>query len=176
MEKIHRPTRLIGYDTEMNVKRRETGKTSIYKLLRARTLIYAILILAIGSFMSVTLATRGDLRLSVLHDRNPLSVRLADGGARNGYTARISNMKNMARQFTLSISGVEGAKIDVIGEARHNDHQLMIEIGPDQTREIRILVATHGLQENISQQPIRFTLKDNDTGARMETQDVFVRP
>ena len=176
MEKIHRPTRLIGYDTEMNVKRRETGKTSIYKLLRTRTLIYAILILAIGSFMSVTLATRGDLRLSVLHDRNPLSVRLADGGARNGYTARISNMKNMPRQFTLSISGVEGAKIDVIGEARHNSNQRMIDIGPDQTREIRILVAIHGLQENISQQPIRFTLKDNDTGLRMETQDVFVRP
>ena len=51
--KIGRPTRLIAYDTQMNIERRMKGEASIYKPLRARTIIYAALILAIGGFMSV---------------------------------------------------------------------------------------------------------------------------
>ena len=43
--------------------------------------------------MLFTLATRGDMRLNVLHDHNPLTVTLRDGGVRNAYTNHISNMK-----------------------------------------------------------------------------------
>ena len=116
MEKIGRPTRLIAYDTEMNIKRRQCGQPSIYKPIRARTIIYAALIVAIGGFMLFTLATRSDMRLNVLHDRNPLTVTLKDGSVRNAYTIRISNMKAATRRFTLEIAGAAGAQIDLVGE------------------------------------------------------------
>ena len=116
MEKIGRPTRLIAYDTDINIKRRQCGQPPIYKPIRARTIIYAALIVAIGGFMLFTLATRSDMRLNVLHDRNPLTVTLKDGSVRNAYTIRISNMKAATRRFTLEIAGAAGAQIDLVGE------------------------------------------------------------
>ena len=115
MEKVGRPPRLIAYDTEMNIKARACGQPSIYKPIRVRTVFYAVLILAIGGFMIYTLATRDNLHLNVLHDRNPLTVRLSDGGVRNAYTIRISNMKPETRRFALDIVGVQGAQVEVVG-------------------------------------------------------------
>ena len=43
----------------------------------------------VGALMIYTLATRTALGVSVLHDRNPVFVRLADGALRNAYTIRI---------------------------------------------------------------------------------------
>ena len=48
------------------------------------------LLLAVG-VMTVALAMRATLGLSVLHDRAPLFVRLPDGDLRNGYTVKIVN-------------------------------------------------------------------------------------
>jgi cytochrome c oxidase accessory protein FixG len=176
MEKIHRPTRLIGYDTEMNIKRRECGEQPIYKPLRVRTILYAVLIIAIGGFMSATLATRGDMHVSVLHDRNPLAVRLKDGGVRNGYTVRFSNKKPETRRFTLAVSGVAGAQTEVVGVAPDAKGKVAIEVGPDQTREARVLVSTHGPAAGKGQTPVIFTVTDAGTGAVLETKDVFISP
>ena len=41
--------------------------------------------------MTVALAMRSSIGLSVLHDRAPLFVRLPDGDLRNGYTVKIVN-------------------------------------------------------------------------------------
>ena len=41
--------------------------------------------------MIYALATRSNDGVSVLHDRNPLFVRLSDGSLRNAYTVRIIN-------------------------------------------------------------------------------------
>src|SRR6476646_11335543 len=40
MKKIGRPTRLIGYDNDINVQRRIAGKKEIFKPVRARRLVY----------------------------------------------------------------------------------------------------------------------------------------
>ena len=58
MAKIGRPTRLIAYDTDINIKRREQGLPSVYNLLRTRTLLYAVIIVLVGAVMAYTLATR----------------------------------------------------------------------------------------------------------------------
>jgi cytochrome c oxidase accessory protein FixG len=176
MEKIHRPTRLIGYDTEMNVKRRQCGESAIYKPLRARTVLYAVLILAIGGLMSATLAMRGDIHVSVLHDRNPLAVRLKDGGARNGYTVRFANKKPEARRFAISVSGLAGAQTEVVGATPGDKGKVVIEVGPDQTREARVLLSTHGAGGSKGQVPVVFTATDAASGATVEVKDVFIWP
>jgi cytochrome c oxidase accessory protein FixG len=176
MEKIHRAPRLIGYDTEMNLKRRECGEQPVFKPLRVRTLFYAVLILAIGGFMSATLVTRGDMHVSVLHDRNPLAVRLKDGGVRNGYTLRFSNKKPEFRRFTLAVSGVAGAQTEVVGVAPDARGNVVIDVGPDQTREARVLLSTHGLAAAKGQAPVLFTVTDAGDGAAVEVKDVFISP
>ena len=176
MTKIHRPTRLIGYDTELNVKRRECGQPAVYKPMRARTLIYAVLIVLIGGFMTLTLATRGDMRVSVLHDRNPLTVRLKDGGVRNGYTMRLSNMQSKMRRFTVAIAGVEGATPEIVGVTPDAQGHIVIEVGPDQTRETRLLLAAPDAAGKSGQTPITVTMTDAQSGVAVEARDVFVWP
>src|SRR5579864_6104147 len=51
MKKIDRPTRLIGYDNDINVQRRITGKKEIFKPVRARTVVYASVIAAVCAVM-----------------------------------------------------------------------------------------------------------------------------
>jgi cytochrome c oxidase accessory protein FixG len=176
MEKIHRPPRLIGYDTEMNVKRRECGEAAIYKPFRMRTVFYAVLIVAIGGFMSITLMTRGDMHVSVLHDRNPLTVRLKDGGARNGYTIRFSNKKPETRRFVVAVAGLSGAQTEIVGVSPDDKGQEVIEVGPDQTRETRVLLSAHGAAASKGQTPVVFTATDAETGASTAVKDVFIWP
>ena len=106
MAKIGRPTRLIAYDTETNVKRRMAGKPPIYRPVRARTLIYAALIVVVGGAMLWQLATRRTAEISVLHERAPLFVTLSDGSIRNAYAVRLLNKRPEVRPFALTVSDV----------------------------------------------------------------------
>jgi len=139
MKDIGRPTGLIGYDTDINMQRRREGKAPIYRIVRARTLIYAAAIAIVGSIMLYTLATRSTIGINVLHERNPLFVQLADGGVRNDYTVRLLN-KGAARSFALDVSGVPGATVRIAGVDRQADGRLVVEVGQDQTREVRLSV------------------------------------
>ena len=97
MEKIGRPARLIAYDTDINIKRRQQGQKPFYSIVRTRTLLYAVIIAVVGAVMTYALATRRNDGVNVLHDRNPLFVRLSDGSLRNAYTVRILN-KSLEQQ------------------------------------------------------------------------------
>ncbi len=71
MTKLGRATGLIAFDTDVNVRRRMEGKAGFVKLVRGRTALYMAIIVASGAFMVYTFATRHDLSLAVIHDRNP---------------------------------------------------------------------------------------------------------
>jgi len=83
MKKIGRETRLIGYDNDINIHRREAGKPPIYRVVRPRTIVYSSIIAVVGAIMLYTLVTRSLLDVNVLHDRNPVAVKLSDGSIRN---------------------------------------------------------------------------------------------
>ena len=55
--------------------------------------------------------------VSVLHDRNPLFVRLSDGSLRNAFTVRILNKSLEPKAFVLKVSGLPDADVDVIGSS-----------------------------------------------------------
>ena len=60
------------------------GLAPVYRLLRPRTVLYAVLIALVGSAMLYALVARGHV-VAVMHDRNPLFVQTAGGSIRNGY-------------------------------------------------------------------------------------------
>ena len=172
MAKLGRPLGLIGYDTDINIKRRQEGKPAFIKLVRGRTLLYFGLIVVIGAIMLYSLATRHDLALAVIHDRNPLAVMLKDGSVRNGYTLRIINKRLQPREFLLSIAGPPGTKLAVFGIDPHADGRLVVKVGPDQTREVRATVTRKG-PEDIYMAPITFFATDTASGDRTAADDHF---
>ena len=158
MEKVGRPARLIAFDTDINIKRRQHGEKPIYRIVRSRTVLYAVIIAVVGAVMAHTLATRQNEGVSVLHDRNPLFVRLSDGSVRNAYTLRILNKSLEKKVFVLSVAGLPDADIDAVGHSGFSGGNPLIEVGPDQSREVRALVTQRDPIAHGTSTPITFSI------------------
>jgi len=175
MKKLGRPTGLIAYDTDVNIKRRMEGKPGFVKIMRLRTVLYAAIIAVAGGIMIFTLATRESEGISVMHDRNPMFVRLSDGSVRNGYTIRIVNKQLKKREFALGFNGLPATLISFVGVAPREDGELWIDVGPDQTRELRVVVTDYGLPPP-PKTAVVFRLTDIATGQQAIARDHFFAP
>src|SRR6187401_2695025 len=114
MAKVERPRGLIAYDTESNLA--AAGRETVpIKLVRPRTILYAGAMAVVSAIMLTALLLRPDLDVNVLRDRNPLFVKLSDGGVRNGYTVKLLNKLYAPRALSLGIEGLPGAKLSVVG-------------------------------------------------------------
>jgi cytochrome c oxidase accessory protein FixG len=173
MAKIGRPARLIAYDTDLSIKDRQEGRPTIYRFVRMRTALYVAIIGAVAGVMTFALVTREAQTISIIHDRNPIFVRLSDGAIRNGYTVRVANKRTERREFTLSLSGLDGSLLDVV--QMREDGRFVIDVGPDQTREMRVLVTDYAYTPPPST-PITFHLYDVATGERASASDHFRAP
>ncbi len=173
MREIGRPAGLIGYDTDINMQRRRGGKTPVYRVIRPRTLIYAAAIAIVGTIMLYTLATRATMDVNVLHERNPLFVQLSDGGVRNDYTVRILN-KGAQRSFALEVSGLPGATIRVAGVEAGPDGKPVVEVGQDQTREVRLSVQVGPAHLPQTSREIDIAITDTAGGGHASARDHFV--
>jgi cytochrome c oxidase accessory protein FixG len=174
MTKIGRPTGLIAYDTELNVKRRQRGEAPVYRILRARTVLYALLIAGVGLAMLTALALRTFTGMSVLHDRNPLYVTLADGSIRNGYTIRILNKRPVERIFTVSVQGFDGARLEIAEGSGAEKNA--VTVGPDTTDELRVLVFAPAGAKLDKSIPIRFRIDDVASHESAGADDYFKAP
>jgi polyferredoxin len=180
MAKTGRPSGLIAYDTDINIHRREQGQAPLYRIVRARTALYVIVIALVAGLMVHTLATRRSEGLAVIHDRNPIYVRLADGAIRNAFTIHILNKSLETRQFLLTVEGLTveglaGIDLQVVGDTVTGGSPL-ITVGPDQTRELRALVTTRTPLPPAASIPLKFTITDVNDDTRFSTGDHFRGP
>ena len=60
--------------------------------------------------MLYALLTRSLLDINVLHDRNPVAVKLSDGSIRNAYTVRLLNKRGFDRVVAIDIDGPANAR------------------------------------------------------------------
>jgi cytochrome c oxidase accessory protein FixG len=172
MSMVGRPTGLIAYDTDMNVKARLVGQPEVHRLIRPRTILYAVLIVLVGAVMVAQLATRETLSLSAIHDRNPVFVTLSDGSIRNAYTIRIANKELQAATYALSFDGPAGATLALAdGEAG-----LTFTVEPDQTREVRALLTLAPPVPPAASLPITFILTRAGDGRQARGADHFRTP
>jgi cytochrome c oxidase accessory protein FixG len=176
MSKLGRPTGLIAYDTDLNIKRRIDGKKPFYKLVRVRTALYAGIIAVVGGIMLYTLATRDSEGMSIIHDRNPMYVRLSDGAIRNAYTIRIVNKRLKYRDFTVSVDGLPSTLVDFVGLPPRADGRQLVTVGPDQTKEVRVVVTDYSATPPPPSTSILFKLIDIDSGETAEMRDHFFGP
>jgi len=127
--------------------------------------------------MVATLATRGSEGVAVIHDRNPLFVQLSDGSIRNAYTLRLVNKQPLPRRFAISIEGVPEARLEIAGgiSETENGHPV-VEVGPDQTYELRALVSTHAKLPAGASLPVTFHITDVAGGETSAAPDHFKGP
>ncbi|NLH81657.1 MAG: cytochrome c oxidase accessory protein CcoG [Phyllobacteriaceae bacterium] len=176
MAKTGQAPRLIAYDNDINIERREKGLADVHKFVRPRTILYVVLIAGICGLMAWKLGTRATIGLNVLHDRNPLYVLNSDGSVRNGYTLRLLNKDAKARELMLSVSGVPAdSRLETVSEAGHDGSALILKVDGDQTREIRVILTVPAENKVAASQDVVFRLSSSD-GEKVHTQDFFKAP
>jgi hypothetical protein len=117
----------------------------------------------------------------VIHDRNPLFVRLADGGIRNAYTVRLSNKIPEDRSFEIRVDGFMPEQVASAAGKRADSGWPVFVVGPDQTLEERLFVtlpqsAVGGHDHDDDKRDISFRLIDLRSGAQVQVKDHFMQP
>jgi cytochrome c oxidase accessory protein FixG len=176
MEVAHRPKWLITWATPADQAAKTRGEQTRFRFFRVRTIIYlSALLLAVG-VMGVALATRSTLGLSVLHDRAPLFVRLADGDLRNGYTLKIANKSDRQALFELNVAGMPGAILAEVNEGLGPAVQLGLPVNADSVGTYRVMVSGQPAALRNGAQPIDFVLSNTATGEHTVYRSVFMGP
>ena len=178
MGKIARPRGLIDYDSVANDRRRRESRPVRLRFLRPRTLVYLTAWCAVGAIMLYVLFTRADLDVNVLHDRNPLFTRLADGGIRNGYTIKVLNKAREQRTLMLTVEDLAGATLTVVGsDDAIGSNSAYVTVKPDSLQSYRVLVtAPAAALKGRDSTDIVLVLTEINTHARATYNSIFRGP
>ena len=177
MAKVGRPSGLIGYASLAGENSRRRGEASGIRLFRMRTFIYLMAIGLTSGVMLVALLNRSNLDTSILHDRNPLYVPLSNGHVRNGYTFKILNKSPLQRTFMLSIDGLAGARLKVVGSEDIGESATpYFTVKPDSLHSFRLFVSAPSEILKGSATDIRFVLKDLNSHNSAKNDTIFRGP
>jgi polyferredoxin len=102
-------------------------------------------------------------------------VTLADGSIRNGYTARLLNKRPVERRFAVEVEGLPGARVEVVGIEAEGWHPV-VGIGPDSTREVRLLVFAPPGAKPEKSTAVEFRIIDLASAEAATAQDFFKVP
>lgn len=173
MDRYGLPHGLIAYDSSNNIESRGKGGSTVFKIIRPRTLIYGGIMAVVATIMIVRLASRPDVDVNVLHERAPLFVQMSDGSIRNGYVYKILNMKAEDRTFKLRLNGLDGATIDVVG-GEGKVAQAELQVSRDSVGTFRIYVTAPYGKLTSKSMPVTFEL---DGPSRVvKTESLFAGP
>jgi len=162
MEKMNWPRELITYDSLSNQAARTRGEPASLNLLRPRSFIYAAVLLIGVSAMLLSLGLRGGLELTVQPDRAPLFVQLSDGGIQNGYTLKIINKMREDRNFALSLDGIPGANLNVVGHGAEGP-AARLSVKGDSVGSFRVLVRAAADAQRPNSVAVSFVVSDSSS-------------
>lgn len=180
MGKVGRPPNLIAYDSFRGLEAAKQGhpeKAGRPRLIRPRTIIYASLIAVVSLTMLVALLLRTELEVSVLRDRNPLFVTLADGSVRNGYTLHVLNKTHQPMDVEVSIEGQQGAIVTIQDQPTNR-----FTLEPDDLSRVRAFVVLpqqeveSALEAGDNVLDIRFIATSADGENRVRNSTTFRLP
>lgn len=164
MKKLDRPGDLIRYDSISNMVGRANGKPAKYQFVRMRTVVYALILIAVAAAMVYGLYTRANVEINLQRDRTPMFVRLSDGDIRNGYTLKILNMERLDRTFRLRSVGVAGAYISVIGIEHDGAVSVKLPVKADSVGTFHVFVRAPAGNLSHESTELKFVLTDLETG------------
>jgi cytochrome c oxidase accessory protein FixG len=131
MERTGYPRGLIRYDTQNGMTNGWTRAQLWARVRRPRVLVYTGVLVIIVAALATSVAQRSPFRVDVVRDRDTLARLVDDGRIENGYRLQVMNATESTQHYSLSVTGVEGAKI--IGPTE-------VDVGPAQARWVPLAV------------------------------------
>ncbi len=177
MDRIGLPRGLIRYDTERNLAQPlPPGTCSTpgkLRFFRPRTFWYLFLLAVVGGVILFSLLTRSEVEFHVLHDRNPLFVRLSDGDVRNGYDLHILNKTLQPQTYRLSVDGLAGAQVSLGGVSGGTDVS-HLSVAANDVGTFRIFITAP--KQAAARVPLHLTVTDTDADVSAGYETMFIGP
>ncbi|MER9851434.1 cytochrome c oxidase accessory protein CcoG [Mesorhizobium sp. M0106] len=148
----------------------------VRKIFRPRTYVYMAMWSLIGLGLLFSLLTRDRLEINVLHDRNPQFVTLSDGSIRNGYAVKLLNMIPEPRTIVVSIAGLPGAEMSIVGVDLPADRSFAIQVEPDRLKMLKVFVRLPADQVHGEAQTFTFRVEDKASFESNEYTATFNAP
>ena len=179
MDKVGLPRGLVRFDSERNQQRIAAGMAPerwTKRLVRARTIIYGVLILTVLSILLAGLGGRSGLDITVQRERNPLYVPLSDGSIRNGFTVKILNQTREPHSYALAIEGVDGALVSVVGQEGAAEDTVRLTADASSVTTYRVHVALPRSELDGETTALDFLLTDLDRDVTVRYDTTFRGP
>ncbi|MER9401826.1 cytochrome c oxidase accessory protein CcoG [Mesorhizobium sp. M0615] len=148
----------------------------IRKIFRPRTYVYMAMWSMIGLGLLFSLLTRDRLEINVLHDRNPQFVTLSDGSIRNGYTVKLLNMIPEPRTIIVTLGGLPGAEMSIVGVDLPADRSFAVQVEPDRLKMLKVFVRLPADQIHGQAQTFTFRVEDKVSFESNEYTATFNSP
>jgi len=160
MAKMGYPRGLIRYTTENVIKGKYPDSSILSHILRPRTLIYSVLLLAIVAVLGMALIKRVPLRVDAIRDR--IAAReTADGHIENVYRLQIINMENKPHRYIISVAGLPGIKLA--------DTSPVVEVAPLGTHDAVVHVQMDPGEIRARSSPVEFKIRSLDNPGLAKT-------
>jgi cytochrome c oxidase accessory protein FixG len=111
MDKMGYPRGLIRYTTQNALAAGYPWSTMWRRMLRARTLVYAAILVVGVAGTAASVALRNPLKVDVLRDRGALAREVRPGVIENVYRVQLMNTDEQPRQFSIRAEGLSGLKV-----------------------------------------------------------------
>ncbi|ESX71854.1 nitrogen fixation protein fixG [Mesorhizobium sp. LSHC416B00] len=148
----------------------------IRKIFRPRTYVYMAMWSLIGLGLLFSLLTHDRLEINVLHDRNPQFVTLSDGSIRNGYTVKLLNMIPEPRTIIVTLGGLPGAEMSIVGVDLPADRSFAVQVEPDRLKMLKVFVRLPADQIHGQAQTFTFRVEDKVSFESNEYTATFNSP
>jgi len=116
MDKMGYAPGLIRYSSGNGIEQGWSVARMVRRVWRPRVLIYAALLLALGSAFVWSVWNRSDYGVSVNRDRGALARQTGNGDVENTYQLQITNSLERPRDYITRVSGLEGLRLDTVAE------------------------------------------------------------
>lgn len=173
MTKLGRPTGLIAYDTEDNIKRRQKGEKPFFRFIRGRTIFYGAIFSIVSLVMLIGLLSRKTMDVNVIRDRAPLFVTLDDGKVRNAYTIKVLNMAGQKRVVEISVQGVIDGKMETEA-GKIVDNKLVLDTEPNKVSQSRLFIVAEPSKQKAVSVKVKVVVVDKEKGQTAVQKSVFI--
>lgn len=161
MDKMGYPKGLIRFTSETQLT---TGKA---RIIRPKTIGYAVAMLAMITAFTIGLTTRQPLGVDVVRDRSAQLFRKSGDEIQNVYTVKINNMDQQDHRFTVEVKGAFGFYI-------LSAHTVTVKSGEVFSLPIRVAVDKSQLKGE--KNPITIIATSQDGKLVAQEESTFMGP
>lgn len=165
MQKISRPLGLIRYASMDELE--GVFLPPLFK--RPRVIIYSLILLLSFSGIMYGFTTLGGLSINVLHERQPLFVKLSDGSIQNKYVMKIVNTSDHELNLKIEVDG--GTEMILVGAGE----RIRVPLSKVKAVPLFLRIKKDKLNKQII--PVKFKVSDLDyKDMNSEYKSMFMGP